>query len=42
MFNPNSVIAYVKDADVSTEFYTKILGRPPVKTYPGFAIFFTE
>lgn len=28
MFKPNSVIVYVKDVDASTEFYTKILGRP--------------
>ncbi|WP_430875477.1 VOC family protein [Gilliamella sp. G0441] len=39
MFKPNSVIVYVKDVDASTEFYAKILGRPPVKTYPGFAVF---
>ncbi|MFQ1005371.1 VOC family protein [Gilliamella sp. CG22] len=39
MFKPNSVIVYVKDVDASTEFYTKILGRPPVETYPGFAVF---
>ena len=39
MFKPNSVIVYVKDVDISREFYTKILGRQPVKTYPGFAVF---
>ncbi|PIT41410.1 VOC family protein [Snodgrassella alvi] len=39
MFKPNSVIVYVKDVDTSTEFYTKILGRPPINTYPGFAVF---
>lgn len=39
MFKPNSVIVYVKDVDVSTSFYTKVLGYPPVETYPDFAVF---
>lgn len=39
MFKPNSVIIYVKDANISANFYTKILGRPPIETYPGFAVF---
>ncbi|MCX8748841.1 hypothetical protein J3U75_05495 [Snodgrassella sp. B3088] len=28
-----------KNVDISTEFYTKILGRPSINTYPGFAVF---
>lgn len=39
MFKPNSVIIYVKDVNISTSFYTKILGQTPVETYPGFAVF---
>lgn len=39
MFKPNSVIIYVKDANISANFYTKILGQPPIETYPGFAVF---
>lgn len=39
MFKPNGVIIYVKKVNVSTEFYTKILKRTPVETYPSFTVF---
>lgn len=39
MFKPNSVIIYVKNIDISTDFYTKILEQNPIETYPGFAVF---
>ena len=39
MFKPNSVIIYVKNIDISTDFYTKILKQNPIETYPGFAVF---
>ena len=39
MFKPNSIIIYVKNIDISTDFYTKILEQNPIETYPGFAVF---
>ncbi len=33
------VILYVEQPRVSTEFYTQLLGRPPVEASPTFAMF---
>ncbi|MCA3376304.1 MAG: VOC family protein [Roseomonas sp.] len=39
MPEPNFTVLYVADVSVSTDFYTKLLGRPPVQVSPGFALF---
>ena len=39
MFKPNSIIIYVKNVDISTDFYTKLFAQEPIETYPGFAVF---
>lgn len=39
MFKPNSIIIYVKNVDISTNFYTKLFAQEPIETYPGFAVF---
>ena len=38
-FCPNSIILYVADVDLSTAFYSRILGRGPQETFEGFAVF---
>ncbi|AFJ46857.1 VOC family protein [Shimwellia blattae] len=39
MFKPDSVILYVDNVDVSTEFYTVIFGEGPIEAFPGFSVF---
>ncbi|MFU2059870.1 VOC family protein [Avibacterium volantium] len=39
MFKPNSIILYVDNVDISTEFYKSILGEGPIEAYPGFSVF---
>ncbi|MCA3279622.1 MAG: VOC family protein [Roseomonas sp.] len=39
MAEPNFTVLYVTDVSASTEFYTELLGRPPVEASPGFALF---
>jgi len=39
MFKPNSVILYVDDVDLSTTFYSNILGEGPIEAFPGFSVF---
>ena len=38
-FCPNSIILYVADVDLSTAFYSRILGRGPQETFEGLAVF---
>lgn len=38
-FRPTSVIVYVADVGVSTDFYRAILGAEPIETFEGFAVF---
>ena len=33
------VILYVESTTVSADFYTQLLGRPPIEVSPGFALF---
>jgi catechol 2,3-dioxygenase-like lactoylglutathione lyase family enzyme len=37
--DPNFVILYVENATASAVFYTDLLGRQPVESSPGFAMF---
>lgn len=39
MFQPDTLLQYVGDVDVSVGFYAGIIGRPPVEHSPGFALF---
>lgn len=39
MFKPNSIILYVDNVDISTEFYKSILGEGPIEAFPGFSVF---
>lgn len=39
MFRPNSLIIYVDDVSLSTEFYRKILKSEPLETYEEFSVF---
>jgi catechol 2,3-dioxygenase-like lactoylglutathione lyase family enzyme len=39
MSDPNFFILYVASPEVSTKFYTALLGRPPVDASPTFAMF---
>ncbi|AFI90014.1 phenazine biosynthesis protein [Pectobacterium parmentieri] len=39
MFKPNSLIIYVEDVSLSTEFYKKILKSDPLETYEEFSVF---
>lgn len=39
MAEPNFTVLYVTDVSASTKFYTDLLGRPPVRVSPGFALF---
>ena len=39
MANPNFFIVYVDNPPASAAFYTTLLGRPPVESAPGFAMF---
>ena len=39
MSDPNFVILYVNNPPSSTDFYTKLLGRPPIEASPTFAMF---
>ena len=39
MANPNFFILYVDNPPASAAFYTTLLGRPPVESSPGFAMF---
>ena len=38
-FAPNSLILYVDDVEASAAFYARILGKGPVQTFEGFAVF---
>lgn len=38
-YAPTSVILYVNDVDASTEFYRFALGKDPLETFEGFAVF---
>lgn len=38
-FTPTSVIRYVSDVEASTAFYRSVLGREPLETFEGFALF---
>lgn len=38
-FKPNSIILYVSDIQLSTQFYTTILGQQPIETYEEFSVF---
>jgi catechol 2,3-dioxygenase-like lactoylglutathione lyase family enzyme len=42
MTDPNFIILYVADATRSADFYTDILGKKPVESSPGFAMFALE
>lgn len=39
MFKPNSIIIYVDNVSLSTEFYKKILKSSPLETYEEFSVF---
>lgn len=39
MTDPNFVILYVESATASAAFYAGLLGKPPVESSPGFAMF---
>ena len=39
MTDPNFFILYVDNPPASASFYTTLLGRPPVESSPGFAMF---
>jgi catechol 2,3-dioxygenase-like lactoylglutathione lyase family enzyme len=39
MTDPNFILKYVNDPAISADFYTKLLGRPPVESSPTFAMF---
>lgn len=39
MPDPNLVILYVESAPASAAFYARLLGRAPVESSPGFAMF---
>lgn len=38
-FTPTSLILYVTDVEVSTEFYKTLLEAEPLETFDGFAVF---
>ncbi|MDR1265251.1 MAG: VOC family protein [Propionibacteriaceae bacterium] len=38
-FSPNELVLYVDDVVASTKFYSRILGREPLATFDGFAVF---
>lgn len=38
-FYPNSLILYVSDVDISTEFYRKILKAEPLQRFEDFTVF---
>ena len=39
MFDPNFVILYVNNPPSSADFYTRLLGKPPIEASPTFAMF---
>lgn len=39
MTNPNHIILYVADIATSQAFYADLLGRQPLESSPGFALF---
>ncbi|UYZ84209.1 VOC family protein [Entomomonas sp. E2T0] len=39
LFKPNSIILYVSDIQLSTQFYTNILGQQPIEAYKEFSVF---
>ncbi|MEV3810596.1 VOC family protein, partial [Aeromonas allosaccharophila] len=39
MFKPNSLIIYVENVALSTDFYKKILNVEPLETYEEFSVF---
>lgn len=39
MFKPNSVILYVDNVEVSTEFYKSLFSEGPIEAFPGFSVF---
>lgn len=39
VFSPNSVILYVDDVAVSTDFYRQALGCDPIETFEDFSVF---
>lgn len=41
MIDPNFVLLYVDDPTASAAFYADLLGKPPVDSSPGFAMFAT-
>lgn len=42
MSDPNFVLLYVKSVPLSVEFYSRLLGKPPVDSAPTFAMFALE
>ena len=42
MPHPNFIILYVNDAALSANFYSDILGSPPIESSPTFAMFALE
>lgn len=42
MSDPNFIILYVRNTPSSTDFYKKLLGKPPLEASPGFAMFALE
>lgn len=39
MFKPNSVILYVSDVEISTEFYNRVFSCQPVETFQDFSLY---
>ena len=42
MTDPNFIILYVDSPAISTQFYTELLGKPPIEASPTFALFTLE
>jgi catechol 2,3-dioxygenase-like lactoylglutathione lyase family enzyme len=42
MSDPNFIILYVNNPPSSSDFYTALLGHPPVEASPGFVMFALE